>query len=257
MNFLLKRSDQGFGILDLLAQRCRLLAPPGGLAAAVLRGRRGGRLAAPAIAVAAAIAAVEHVAAVIVEIAVIGRGRAAGDQPQPIDRGLDQVAVMADEDDGAGKIVERPDQGLAAVDVEMVGRLVEDHQVGAGEGGEAEQQARLLAAGEIGRLGVHLGAHETERPGAGAHLGLGSVGHQVADMVVGRPGGLQLVELVLGEIGDLQPVQAAEAAAHRLEPAGEQLGEGRLAVAVDADQGDAVVVSSRRLRPRSTGRSAS
>ena len=52
---------------------------------------------------------------------------------------------------------------------------------------------------------------------------------------------LELVHLVLGEIGDLEPLAAAHLAAHRLEVAGEQLGEGRLAVAVDADQRDAVV----------------
>ena len=80
---------------------------------------------------------------------------------------------------------ERLDQRLAAVDVEMVGRLVEDQQVGAGEGGEAEQQPRLLAAGEVARRRVHLARGEAERAGAGADLRLGRVGHQLADMVVG------------------------------------------------------------------------
>ena len=37
-----------------------------------------------------------------------------------------QTPVMADQDDGALIVVERMDQRLAAVDVEMVGRLVED-----------------------------------------------------------------------------------------------------------------------------------
>jgi hypothetical protein len=41
------------------------------------------------------------------------------------------VAVVADQDDGAAIVVERLDQGLAGVDVEMVGRLVEDEQCGA------------------------------------------------------------------------------------------------------------------------------
>ena len=243
LNLLVKSCDQGFGILDLSADGRRLLAPPGGLAAAALRRPVRRRLAGAAIAIAVtAIAAVENIAAVIVEIAVIGRDRATGDQPQPVDGRFDQMAVMADEDDRAGELGQRPDQRLAAVDVEMVGRLVEDHQVGAAEGGEPEEQAGLLAAGKVGRLGVHLGAHESERAGAGAHLRFGCLRHQIADVVVGRPLRLQLVELVLGEIGDVQPVQAAEAAAHGRQPAADQLGQRRLAVAIGAEEPDAVVV---------------
>ena len=45
----------------------------------------------------------------------------------------------------------RLDQRVAAVDVEMVGRLVEDEQMRAVEGGEPQQQPRLLAAGERSR----------------------------------------------------------------------------------------------------------
>jgi len=47
---------------------------------------------------------------------------------------------MADDDDGAGEIVDRLDQRLARLDVEMVGRLVE-HEEGrrlVGDEGEVE-----------------------------------------------------------------------------------------------------------------------
>ena len=59
------------------------------------------------------------------------------------------MAVVRHQDDRAGIVVDRLDQGRAAVDVEMVGRLVEDEQVRAAEGREAEHQPRLLAAGQL------------------------------------------------------------------------------------------------------------
>ena len=70
---------------------------------------------------------------------------------------------MADQDDGALIVGERAHQGLAGVDVEMVGRLVQDQQVRAVEGGEREQEARLLAAGEVLGRGVGLVDAEAER----------------------------------------------------------------------------------------------
>ena len=51
----------------------------------------------------------------------------------------------------------------------------------------------------------------------------------------------QLIGLVLGEVADLQLRAAAELAGQRLQPASEQLGERGLAVAVGAEQGDAVI----------------
>jgi hypothetical protein len=49
------------------------------------------------------------------------------------------------------------DQRLAAVDVEVVGRLVEDQQMRSVEGREADQQPRLLAARQILRLACSCG----------------------------------------------------------------------------------------------------
>ncbi len=83
----------------------------------------------------------QHPAAIVVEVAVIGRDRAIGDDPQRVGAGLDQIAVMRDHDDGAGIVVDRLDQRRAAVDVEMVGRLVEDDHVRAVEGARAPAAA--------------------------------------------------------------------------------------------------------------------
>ncbi len=145
---------------------------------------------------------------------------------------------------------QRLHQRLAAVDVEVVGRLVEDHQVGPGEGRDAEKQPRLLAAGKILRRRVHLALRETHRAGAGAHLRLGRVRHQQADVIVGGEGGLQFVELVLGEIGDVEAVQPAQLAVHGAELAGEQLRQRRLAVAVRAEEPDAIVVIDAEIEAR-------
>ncbi len=54
---------------------------------------------------------------------------------------------------------------------------------------------------------------------------------------------------MLGEIGDVHVVDALEASAGGFEPAGDQLGEGRLAVAVGAEEGDAVVVVDPEAEP--------
>ena len=53
--------------------------------------------------------------------------------------------------------------------------------------------------------------------------------------------GPQLLDLMLGEIADPQLGRADHLAGERRELAGEQLGEGRLAVAVGAEQRDPVV----------------
>ena len=61
------------------------------------------------------------------------------------------MAVVRDQDRGAGIVVDRLDQRGAAVDVEMVGRLVEDDEMRPREGRKPEQQPRLLAARQRSR----------------------------------------------------------------------------------------------------------
>ncbi len=89
------------------------------------------------------------------------------------------------------------------------------------------------------------------RAQAGAHLGLRLVRHETAQVLVDALGRAQFVELVLGEIGDLQLVGAHEAPRHRLQPVRDELEEGRLAVAVGAEQADPVVVVDAQVeRPK-------
>ncbi len=179
LEFLVKLRDQRLGLLDLLPERGRLGALVGGGLPPLEAGVRPGRLPG------GRARSFEHQPPIILDVVVVGRHRAVRDQPEPVSRGLDQVTVVADEDHGAGKRGECVDQCFAAVDVEVVGRLVEDEEMGAVEGGETEQEARLLAAGEVAGGCVHLAPGEAHRAGSRPDLRLGGVGHQRADVVVG------------------------------------------------------------------------
>ena len=125
---------------------------------------------------------------------------------------------MRDEHDRAFMGVDRLDQRGAAVDVEMVRRLVENEQMRSGEGGDAEQQPRLLAAGETLDLRVGARAGKAGLRGARANARLGRVGHQRREDGVGRVVLVQIVDLMLGEEADLELRRAHHIAALGLEP---------------------------------------
>ena len=146
---------------------------------------------------------------IVVEIAVVGRDRAVCHHPQLVGAGVDQVAVVAHHDHGAGKLVDRLGQRCAAVDVEMVGRLVENDQLRTEEGRKPEQQPRLLAARQILHRRVGGGRRKADRAGACAHLRLRRIGQQLADVRVGRAVLVQFVELMLGEISDREACRRA------------------------------------------------
>ena len=61
-------------------------------------------------------------------------------------------------------------------------------------------------------------------------------------MIIGAVVRVELVELMLREITDFEFFRARQYAAHRREAAGQQLHQRRLAVAVGADERDAIVV---------------
>ncbi len=67
---------------------------------------------------------------------------------------VEEVAVVGDDQDGAGIIAQMAFQPVHALGVEMVGRLVEQQQVGLIEQQPAERDAAALAARELGDVGV-------------------------------------------------------------------------------------------------------
>ena len=178
-----------------------------------------------------------------------GCTRAVLHQPQPVGDQLDQVRVVADEDHRAAVLGQRLDQRLAALDVEVVGRLVEDEQVRRVERREQQAQPRLLPAREppdLGRRDVgaepagrqpRRAACPATRPAAAAP-GAAAASRRV-----------QLVDLVLGEVADAQLRRGDLAPGHRRQPVGEQLRQRRLALAVLAEQRDAVVLVDPQVEP--------
>ncbi len=122
----------------------------------------------------------------------------------------------------------------------MVGRLVEQQQVGALPDDQRERQARLLAAGERGDgRGGHVAA-EVEAAEEVAQLLLAHVGRQARQVQQRRGVVVQRLQLVLGEVADLQALAAPDAAVQRRERVGQRLHERRLALAVGAQQADAL-----------------
>ena len=82
---------------------------------------------------------------------------------------------------------------------------------------------------------------KSERAQLGAALRLGRLGHQVPHVLIGRLARGQLLHLVLGEIADHELVGGMAPPHHRRKPAGHQPRECTLAVAVGAQQADAIV----------------
>ena len=69
---------------------------------------------------------------------------------------LEQRPVVGDEDDGALVLEQGVLERLAALDVEVVGRLVEDQHVGTGGDEDRQREATLLAARDVGQLLVDV-----------------------------------------------------------------------------------------------------
>ena len=71
----------------------------------------------------------QHQFLIIIEITVEGDGLSIRHQHETICAGLDQVAVVRHQDHGAGVGIDRRDERRAAIDVEMIGRLIEHDEM--------------------------------------------------------------------------------------------------------------------------------
>src|SRR5262245_26339146 len=85
---------------------------------------------------------------------------------------VEEPAVVADDHGAAGEILERLLERAQRIDVEIVGRLVEQQYVGAGFEHLGEMHAVALAAGELPHLFLLIGALEIERRAIGARIEL-------------------------------------------------------------------------------------
>ena len=111
----------------------------------------------------------QHQVAIIVERAVELRHRAVIDQQQPIGDQPEHMAVVADHHDRAAKAGQRLDQRIARIDVEMVGRLVEDQNMRRLARDQRERQPRPLAARQLAHRDIDLVAREAEPAELRAH----------------------------------------------------------------------------------------
>ena len=182
-----------------------------------------------------------QVAPVVLQVALEGRDRAVRDQPQAVGDEADQVRVVGHQHDRAGVGVERLHERLARVHVEMVARLVEEQHLRRLAAHEREQQARPLAAREAADLELGVVVAEAEAAQLGAQPRLVRVRQDAREQLQRRRREVELLGLVLGEITDLQLGGLDQAPALGREAAGQELHEGRFAVAVGAQERDPVV----------------
>ena len=93
-------------------------------------------------------------------IALVGNAAAAIELENPAGDIVEEVAVVGDDQHGAGEFAQmlfEPGHGFG---VEMVGRLVEQQQVGLAQQQRAERHAALLAARELVDRGIARRAAE-------------------------------------------------------------------------------------------------
>ena len=177
---------------------------------------------------------------VFVEVAGEGFDHAVVHAPVLVADQADQVPVVRDHHDRAVEIAERLGQRLAHVEVEVVGRFVEQQQVRASPGDQRQRQPRLLAAAE--------GVDDLERAVAGevplaeeiAQFLVGDVGRELAQVVERSGAGDQRFHRVLGEVADAQVRMRLAFAGQGRQFADQGLHQRRLARAVGAEQADAV-----------------
>ena len=87
-------------------------------------------------------------------IALVGNAAAVVELEDPAGDVVEEVAVVGDDQDGARIVAQMAFQPVHAFGVEMVGRLVEQQQLGLVEQQPAERDAAAFAAGELGHVGV-------------------------------------------------------------------------------------------------------
>ena len=87
-------------------------------------------------------------------VALVGNAAAVVELEDPAGDVVEEVAVVGDDQNGARVIAQMAFQPVHALGIEMVGRLVEQQQVGLVEQQPAERDAASLAAGQLGHVGV-------------------------------------------------------------------------------------------------------
>ncbi|PTC33665.1 large tegument protein [Pseudomonas paraeruginosa] len=138
-----------------------------------------------------------------------------------------------------GKFLQGHGQGQAHLQVEVVGRLVEQQQVGLLPGDQRQGQASLLATGKVQHRLVYPRAAEVEAAKEVLEGLLALAGGDTLQMQQRAGLRIERVELMLGEVADRQVLAAQQASTQFGQVASQGLDQGRLAGAVGAEQTDA------------------
>ena len=134
---------------------------------------------------------------------------------------VEEPPVVGGDDGAAGELEQRVLERLQGLDVEVVGRLVEEQHVAAHLQRQREVEPVALTAGEDAGLLLLVGALEAERGDVGArvHLEVGDldevepVGDDLPDVLVRVDAAAALVD-----VGDLHRLADLELAARRASP---------------------------------------
>ena len=158
------------------------------------------------------------------------------DDPQAVADRLEEPPVVADDEQGGGRLPHEGLERLAGGDVEVVRRLVEEEHVRGQDPEEGQLEPRALAAGQAPHLLDDVVAAEEEAGEVPAglacrHRDLGE--ERVEDRLAG-----ERVRADLGEVAELHVGAEGEPPVAGLQLAGDDPQERRLAGAVRADDPD-------------------
>ncbi|MNS66209.1 hypothetical protein D3C72_994110 [compost metagenome] len=131
-----------------------------------------------------------------------------------VDHGIEEVAVVGDQQQRAGVALEPVLQPQDSVQVQVVGGLVEQQQVGRAHQGLGQVQAHPPATGEVADAAVHLFVGETKAGQQLACAGVGGIAVGAIQLnVQARQGGTVVGLLGRGQFG-LDLAQAHVAVEH-------------------------------------------
>ena len=161
-------------------------------------------------------------------------GLAAVEPQRVLRQGLEKAPIVADHHDRPARGAQHLLQVLNSDDVEMVGRLVEQEDVGLGREHASERCALRLATGELGRIFI-AGEAEAFQHGAGV-MRLVAGGKSGLD--ISRSGGEAGKLGVLRQIADGRRRLDETAAMIGIDLAGSDFQQRRFAGAVPADEAE-------------------
>lgn len=194
---------------------------------------------------------------------VVGDDAARAHLDHPGGHRVDELAVVRNEEQRAGELLERQLQRFDRLHVEVVGGFVEHQYVVAAEHQPPETHAVLLAAGEHAHRLAHLVTRKQQAPEHAAHRLAVVAGPGVA----GDPPGERVVAVEVGvyvlrqdaDVGVLRPPERAARGRQAAErPGRKATRQRRLARAAGADDRHLVAPASTIVeKPLKTGRDAS